>query len=179
MFAERGFADSRIRDIAETAGAAHGSFYTYFDSKEEIFIALLRELVDLLRQPRSIPPDTVDDPIAQIRHANHTYLAVDREHRHLLMTWEQVATINPLCRAATPAGGTEASSNRSNEPSPNSSGRAESTTTSSRSTPPPSSGMVSNFAYRWCFEDWPFDLETATVQLTLLWCNALGIERPN
>src|SRR4029078_11671940 len=34
---ETGFLDARISDIAERAGISHGSFYHYFESKEQIF----------------------------------------------------------------------------------------------------------------------------------------------
>ncbi len=37
IFEEDGFLEGRISDIAERAGLSHGSFYHYFDSKEEIF----------------------------------------------------------------------------------------------------------------------------------------------
>jgi AcrR family transcriptional regulator len=37
IFEEHGFLDARISDIAERAGLSHGSFYHYFESKEEIF----------------------------------------------------------------------------------------------------------------------------------------------
>src|SRR5690242_16840281 len=35
VFERDGFINARITDIAETAGTAHGSFYSYFTSKEE------------------------------------------------------------------------------------------------------------------------------------------------
>src|SRR6185503_2921760 len=37
IFEKDGFLDARISDIAARAGQSHGSFYYYFDSKEEIF----------------------------------------------------------------------------------------------------------------------------------------------
>src|SRR3954464_9122257 len=37
IFEENGFLEARISDIAERAGLSHGSFYHYFDSKEELF----------------------------------------------------------------------------------------------------------------------------------------------
>lgn len=37
IFEEHGFLNARISDISERAGQSHGSFYYYFDSKEEIF----------------------------------------------------------------------------------------------------------------------------------------------
>ena len=39
-FGERGFSDSSIVGITQRAGVALGTFYTYFDSKEELFQAL-------------------------------------------------------------------------------------------------------------------------------------------
>ena len=41
-FGERGFHEASISAITRRAGTALGSFYTYFDSKEEIFQALVR-----------------------------------------------------------------------------------------------------------------------------------------
>src|SRR3954469_20487719 len=43
-FGERGFADSSIVGITQRAGVALGTFYTYFDSKEALFQALVRDM---------------------------------------------------------------------------------------------------------------------------------------
>src|SRR3954470_21220605 len=43
-FGERGFSDSSIVGITQRAGVALGTFYTYFDSKEELFRALVRDM---------------------------------------------------------------------------------------------------------------------------------------
>ena len=43
-FGERGFADSSIVGITQRAGVALGTFYTYFDSKEAVFHALVRDM---------------------------------------------------------------------------------------------------------------------------------------
>jgi AcrR family transcriptional regulator len=37
IFEENGFLEARITDISERAGQSHGSFYYYFNSKEEVF----------------------------------------------------------------------------------------------------------------------------------------------
>src|SRR5438094_6500071 len=41
-FAERGFAATRLEDIAARAGVTKGTLYLYFPSKEELFKALVR-----------------------------------------------------------------------------------------------------------------------------------------
>ena len=45
VFAEKGFAAARMEDIATRAGAAKGTIYLYFPSKEAVFEALVRTLI--------------------------------------------------------------------------------------------------------------------------------------
>lgn len=49
VFAEKGFHQTRISDVIAAAGIARGTFYLYFDSKGELFLGLLRELLVRLR----------------------------------------------------------------------------------------------------------------------------------
>ena len=42
-FAERGFAATRLEDIAARAGVTKGTLYLYFPNKEELFKALIRQ----------------------------------------------------------------------------------------------------------------------------------------
>src|SRR3954469_25656067 len=48
-FGECGFSESSIVWITQRAGVALGTFYTYFDSKEALFQALVRDMSALLR----------------------------------------------------------------------------------------------------------------------------------
>jgi TetR/AcrR family transcriptional regulator, fatty acid metabolism regulator protein len=53
VFASRGYHTSRVGDIAEEAGIAHGLLYHYFSSKEEVLETIFREnwrnLIDAFR----------------------------------------------------------------------------------------------------------------------------------
>src|SRR4051812_48531371 len=42
VFADKGFADTRLDDVALRAGVAKGTLYLYFDSKQTLFEALIR-----------------------------------------------------------------------------------------------------------------------------------------
>src|SRR5499427_7911296 len=42
-FAERGFAATRLDDVAARAGITKGTLYLYFSSKEELFKAVVRQ----------------------------------------------------------------------------------------------------------------------------------------
>jgi len=43
LFVERGFAGTRLEDVAARAGVSKGTLYLYFENKEELFKALVRE----------------------------------------------------------------------------------------------------------------------------------------
>ncbi|HEY5337862.1 MAG TPA: TetR/AcrR family transcriptional regulator [Rhizomicrobium sp.] len=44
-FAERGFAATRMEDLAERAGVTKGTIYLYFENKDGVFKALVRESI--------------------------------------------------------------------------------------------------------------------------------------
>jgi AcrR family transcriptional regulator len=48
VFARKGFHASRVGDIAEEAGVAHGLLYHYFRSKDEVLETIFREAWELL-----------------------------------------------------------------------------------------------------------------------------------
>lgn len=50
LFAERGFQATTIADVARTAGVSYGVVYWYFDSKEDLFHALMAEEETRLRE---------------------------------------------------------------------------------------------------------------------------------
>ena len=43
LFVERGFASTRLEDVARRAGVSKGTLYLYFSNKEELFKAVVRE----------------------------------------------------------------------------------------------------------------------------------------
>ncbi|MDP2259198.1 MAG: TetR/AcrR family transcriptional regulator [Caulobacter sp.] len=45
VFAERGFAAARLDDIAARAGVSKGALYLYFETKQELFEAVVRDTV--------------------------------------------------------------------------------------------------------------------------------------
>ena len=54
LFAERGYAATRLDDIASRAGVSKGTLYLYFGNKQELFEALVREnIVALLDRFRA------------------------------------------------------------------------------------------------------------------------------
>lgn len=44
LFSERGFAATRLEDVAEAAGVSKATIYLYFDSKADLFKAMIRDI---------------------------------------------------------------------------------------------------------------------------------------
>jgi AcrR family transcriptional regulator len=63
MFAERGYQETTVKDIAAAAGVTERTFFRYFPSKEDLVFAELLDFVPLLKQeiarrPADEPPYT-------------------------------------------------------------------------------------------------------------------------
>ena len=67
LFAERGYAQTRIVDICREAGVAKGLFYWYFDTKEQVFRDLAGDLRQGLRRAQAAAMDPDADPLVQLR----------------------------------------------------------------------------------------------------------------
>ena len=94
VFEENGFLDARISDIAEHAGLSHGSFYHYFESKEEIFREVAATVDELLAAPQRtvvLDPSFRATPRDRIHEAMRQYFESYREEAKIVGVIEQVS----------------------------------------------------------------------------------------
>lgn len=94
VFETDGFVDARISDIARTAGVASGSFYTHFDSKEEIFSEVVAQVRDEMLHPHVRARSGSSDPRDWIAAANQEYLCSYRRNARLMAALEQVSRVD-------------------------------------------------------------------------------------
>ena len=80
-FGDRGFSDSSIVGITQRAGVALGTFYTYFNSKEEVFQALVRDMSAQVRDHVAPVLKGSSNAIEGERRALESFLQFAREHR--------------------------------------------------------------------------------------------------
>lgn len=109
VFERDGFLDARVTDISSAAGVAHGSFYTYFRSKTEVFRALVAGTMDELYASLGAGGEATSsdrltgDPssvaVARIDRANRRFVAMYRQNTALMALFEQVTTFDPEVRA--------------------------------------------------------------------------------
>ncbi|ROO90853.1 TetR family transcriptional regulator [Actinocorallia herbida] len=92
VFEERGFLDTRVAHIARHAKVAYGSFYTYFPSKEAIFLEVADRLFADMTAHRVPSPGS--EPAARIRRANREFYEAYQRNAKIMPIIEQVATFN-------------------------------------------------------------------------------------
>ena len=68
VFARKGFHASRVGDIAEEAGVAHGLLYHYFKSKDEVLEAVFHDNWSLLLARIASVEETDEGAADQLRH---------------------------------------------------------------------------------------------------------------
>lgn len=95
-FAEKGFHDSSISGITRRAGVALGSFYTYFDSKDDVFRALVRDMSDQVRD--HVAPairQAQGGQIAAERAALAAFIGFARKHKEIYRIIDEAEFVDP------------------------------------------------------------------------------------
>ena len=95
-FGEHGFADTSIVGITQRAGVALGTFYTYFDSKESLFQALVRDMSAQVRDHVGPALSGGRDGLDNERRALDAFLAFVREHRDIYRIIDQSEFVDPV-----------------------------------------------------------------------------------
>ena len=177
VFEEKGYVDTRIGDITSAANVAHGTFYTYFESKHELFREVVGMLVsDFMAQARSVPV-LGTSPAARIERANRGYLWAYRRNARLMGVLEQAAVLDAdvrkirlearyawVKRAEQWIRGLQADGQIASHIDAYYAANAL-------------GSMVDRFAFVWLVLGEPFEEDPAVETLTQLYCAALGLER--
>ncbi|MBB3662423.1 MULTISPECIES: TetR/AcrR family transcriptional regulator [Prauserella salsuginis group] len=99
VFERDGFLDARLTDITSEAKCSTGSFYTYFSSKEEVFLAVVEEAQHDMLHPGAPHLDEDEaSPAAVIEASNRAYLEAYKRNAKLMLILEQVAVVDPKFR---------------------------------------------------------------------------------
>ena len=94
-FGEKGFHEASISQITQRAGVAIGSFYTYFDSKEEVFTALVR---DLSAQVRDYVAPRISSQANQLdaeREGQQAFLEFAQAHKEIYRIIDEAEFVDP------------------------------------------------------------------------------------
>jgi AcrR family transcriptional regulator len=185
VFERHGYSAARVADIAAEAGVAHGSFYTYFSSKQEAFLAVMRavgaQFGDAIAgspgemRVRGAPAESAFDALDR---SNRRYLDAYRANSVIWALAEQVATIDPEIHEIRLRGRRQhvervaATIRRWQDRGIADPGIDPHTTAGALVS------MLSNFAYWWLAGGDSYDPEAAAATLTDIWARAVGLRRP-
>jgi AcrR family transcriptional regulator len=95
-FGQRGFADSSIVGITQRAGVALGTFYTYFESKEALFKALVSDMSTQVRDTVGPVLGEGMDGLDSERRALAAFLSFVRDHRLIYRIIDESEFVDPV-----------------------------------------------------------------------------------
>lgn len=90
---ERGYHETRVDDIVQTAGLSHGSFYRYFGNKDELFHVLAEnaahQMVELVQ---TFPDDAATE---DLRNWLRRWFRSYRKNGGVISTWQEIDYDDP------------------------------------------------------------------------------------
>jgi AcrR family transcriptional regulator len=94
-FGEKGFSDGSIVGITGRARVALGTFYTYFDSKEAVFQALVRDMSAQVRDHVAPALELASDALDGERRALQSFLEFVTTHRQVYRIIDEAEFVDP------------------------------------------------------------------------------------
>ena len=94
-FGEKGFHESSVVSITSRAGMALGSFYTYFDSKESLFRALVKDMSAQVRDHVAPALAGADDGIDAEGKALGAFLGFAQAHKEIYRIIDEAEFVAP------------------------------------------------------------------------------------
>ena len=95
-FGARGFSDSSIVGITQRAGVALGTFYTYFESKEALFKALVGDMSAQVRDSVGPTLEGATDGLEGEKRALAAFLDFVRDHRDIYRIIDESEFVDPV-----------------------------------------------------------------------------------
>jgi AcrR family transcriptional regulator len=94
-FGEKGFHESSVVSITQRAGVALGSFYTYFDSKDSLFRALVQDMSAQVRNTIGPVIAAETDRLEGERKGLAEFLSFVRQHKELYRIIDEAEFVDP------------------------------------------------------------------------------------
>ena len=96
-FAKLGFASTRVADIVALAGTSHGTFYTYFDDKRDVLLALTQEAASAIYGAAVAPLADAkrQSPRDAIRARLTVFFRTYSDWWDVVRTWDHASAIHP------------------------------------------------------------------------------------
>ncbi|WP_210604621.1 TetR/AcrR family transcriptional regulator [Brevibacterium oceani] len=94
VFSTKGFDSATIGDIASAARVSRPTFYVYFATKAEVFLAVATELKDEILEAHHYQKPLADDPVLVARASIEAFIGIYVDSLELLEVIEQRAAVD-------------------------------------------------------------------------------------
>lgn len=91
-FADQGYHPTSVAEIVEGLGVGKGVFYWYFDSKEQLFLEILREAQLDLRRTQQAAVEPAADALARLEAGIRASMRWSAEHRDVNKLFQFAST---------------------------------------------------------------------------------------
>lgn len=178
IFERDGFQDSRLTDITADAACSTGTFYTYFQSKDEILDAVLAQAHEDMLHPGFPHVEDDDDPIAVLAAANRAYFEAYKRNAKLRLVLEEVSGNSPAFRERRRQRGLVFAERNARQIQRLQELGLADPELDATAAAGALSGMVSRMAYHaFAAGDADTDMDDLVFTATRLWANAIGLRR--
>jgi AcrR family transcriptional regulator len=174
-FERDGYFEARVADIAKGAKVAHGTFYTYFSSKDDVFIACAQLVADELYEVYDLPHGL--DPVERIHQTNRRYVEQYEANAVMMGLLDQVAPTSRRLREMRMD-----IRRRFSERLETAISRMDQLGLTAAPPLDPFAAaialgsMVDHICYQWFVLKEPFDRDTMLDTFDLIWYRALGLK---
>jgi len=83
MFAQKGFFNTKVSEIANEAGVADGTIYIYFENKDDILISLFEEQMQTVLDNMVTQLESEDDPAEKLKTFALTHLRLIQKSKDM------------------------------------------------------------------------------------------------
>ncbi len=88
VFAEKGFHNSRVSDVAERAAVADGTIYLYFRNKEELLMTAINTAFDAFMSRARTELEAISSPPEKLRRLAQLHLQAFHDNRSLAVVFQ-------------------------------------------------------------------------------------------
>jgi AcrR family transcriptional regulator len=175
VFEQKGYHNTRIADITAEARASVGTYYTYFESKEEVFRHLLVQIEDEVYGELTLHPPLDRAPHARIRETNRLYFESFQRNARFWAVVEEASLFSAEARRVLKERHQYYRSRTRRALAAWSDHGLIDSDLDVDFASTALGAMTERCAYLWFVYDEPVDLERAVDQITTLWLKALGM----
>ena len=86
VFAQRGVANTTVGDIVKDAGVAQGTFYLYFDSKDDAVLAVVERVADAIIENTTVRIEAASSAVDKLLSLRSVLSGVDSEPEAAALT---------------------------------------------------------------------------------------------